>query len=126
MNHELTIEKMVMDDSSSTMDMSDDSANNKNKNEISSATVNGTVVSVMTAHRMVTIDREAIIEWDREAATVDFIVEADVDMSLFFQDAYVMFTFEIREGNFIIVSAMAMPKARDDAKALDEATGKGE
>ena len=75
---------------------------------VSSATVNGTVTSVMTDHRMVTIDREAIEKWGREPATVDFIVAESVDMSLFTADAYLMFTFEIQDGEFIIVSAMAM------------------
>jgi Cu(I)/Ag(I) efflux system membrane fusion protein len=84
--------------------------------EISSATVNGTVVSSMVEHRMVTIDREAIVEWQREAEQVNFIVAENVNMSLFSEGTYVMFTFEIREGNFIIVSAMAM----------DKAVGKGE
>jgi len=80
---------------------------------VSSATVNGTVVSVMVSHRMVTIDRGAIVEWGREADRVDFIVDDNVDMTLFSNNAYVMFTFEIREGNFIIVSAMAMLKSDD-------------
>ena len=75
---------------------------------ISSATVHGTVSSVMANHRMVTIDREAIKKWNREAATVDFIIDKKVDMSLFSVDAYLMFTFEIHQGEFIIVSAMTM------------------
>jgi Cu(I)/Ag(I) efflux system membrane fusion protein len=75
---------------------------------VSSATVNGTVISVMPAHRMVTINREAIEKWGRAAATVDFVVDDKVDMSLFTPGAYVMFTFEIHDGNFIIVSAMEM------------------
>ena len=81
---------------------------------VSSATVNGTVVSAMANHRMVTIDREAIEKWGREADRVDFIVEDRVDMTLFSPNAYVMFTFEIREGNFIIVSAMAMPSPKGE------------
>ncbi len=100
MNH-----AQVMNESSEEMDMSD---------SVPSATVNGTVVSAMAGHRMVTIDREAIAKWGREAATVDFIVEDsienNIDMALFNVGAYVMFTFEIRDGNFIIVSAMAMDK----------------
>jgi Cu(I)/Ag(I) efflux system membrane fusion protein len=76
--------------------------------EAPSATVHGTVTSVMTDHRMVTINREAIVKWDREAATVDFIVANSVDMTLFTLDAYLMFTFEIQEGEFVIVSAMTM------------------
>ncbi|MBU2871871.1 efflux RND transporter periplasmic adaptor subunit [Colwellia sp. E2M01] len=74
------------------------------------AMVHGTVISVMPAHSMVTIDREAIEKWNREPATVDFIVSETVDMSLFTVDAYLMFTFEIRDGNFVIVNAMPMTK----------------
>jgi len=76
--------------------------------EVSSATVNGTVKSVMAAHRMVNIDREAIVAWDRPAANVDFLVSEDVDMTLFWEGAYVMFTFEVQDGDFVIVSAMTM------------------
>ena len=78
--------------------------------EVVSATVHGTVTSVMTDHRMVTINREAIKKWNREAATVDFIVAGNVDMALFTVDAYLMFTFEIQDGEFVIVSAMTMKK----------------
>ena len=82
--------------------------------EVPSATVNGTVVSAMIDHRMVIIDRDAIPKWGREAQTVDFIVDDNaknpIDMSLFVEGAYIMFTFEIRDGSFIIVSAMAMDK----------------
>ncbi len=77
---------------------------------VSSATVNGTVTSVMLNHRRVTINREAIDKWSRPADTVDFIVADDVDISLFKRDAYLMFTFEIHDGTFIIVSAMNMQK----------------
>jgi len=75
---------------------------------VSSATVNGTVTSVMAGHRMVTINREAIEKWNRAPATVDFIVSESVDMSLFTVDSYLMFTFEIHDGEFVIVSAMPM------------------
>jgi Cu(I)/Ag(I) efflux system membrane fusion protein len=75
-----------------------------------SAMVHGTVTSVMPAHRMVTIDREAITKWNREAASVDFLVADNVDMALFTPDAYLMFTFIIREGDFIIINAMTMDK----------------
>jgi Cu(I)/Ag(I) efflux system membrane fusion protein len=76
--------------------------------KVSSATVHGTVTAVMTDHRMVTINREAIEKWNREPAIVDFIVSESVDMTLFTLDAYLMFTFEIQAGDFIIVSAMTM------------------
>jgi len=84
------------------------STDEEEQNEVASATVHGTVTSVMTDHRMVTIDREAIEKWGREAASVDFLVGENVDMTLFTVDAYLMFTFEIQDGEFIIVSAMEM------------------
>jgi len=95
----------------SKMNMSDmDMTDKSKKATVSSATVNGTVVSVMSEHRMVTINREAIEKWDREAEQVDFTVADNVDMSLFSTDAYVMFTFEIHDDDFVIVSAMSMAK----------------
>jgi Cu(I)/Ag(I) efflux system membrane fusion protein len=90
------------------------------KKQIPSAMVNGTVKSVMVAHRMVNVDREAIVDWDRPAANVDYIVSEDVDMSLFTEGAYVMFTFEIREGDFVIVSAMAMAAPEGTANEQGE------
>jgi Cu(I)/Ag(I) efflux system membrane fusion protein len=83
---------------------------------VSSATVNGTVVSAMLDHRMVTINREAIEKWGRAANIVDFIVDEKVDMTLFSKHAYVMFTFDIRDNNFIIVSAMTMTKPETTMK----------
>jgi len=88
---------------------------------IASATVNGTVTSVMFDHRMVTINREAIEKWDRPADIVDFIVAEEVDMSLFQLDAYLMFTFEIHQGTFVIVSAMVM----DMPKNMNQKMTKG-
>jgi Cu(I)/Ag(I) efflux system membrane fusion protein len=91
--------------------MTEEMMHEENEQEsVSSATVHGTVSSAMVNHRMVTIDREAIKKWNREPATVDFIVDEKVDMSLFTVDAYLMFTFEIHQGEFIIVSAMTMGK----------------
>ncbi|MFT6692607.1 MAG: Cu(I)/Ag(I) efflux system membrane fusion protein, partial [Colwellia sp.] len=109
-------------DKPNEMDMSHN--NDSAADTVSSATVNGTVVNLMLDHRMVTIDREAIVEWGRAADRVDFIVDDNVDMALFSNNAYVMFTFEIREGNFMIVSAMTMPKP--DAVMKNAANDKGE
>ena len=51
---------------------------------------------------------------------------SDVDIALFSNDAYVMFTFEIRDGNFIIVSAMAMDMPKTEPVIKDAANDKGE
>ena len=75
---------------------------------VNSASVHGTVTSVMPSHRMVTIDRQAIEKWNRPATSVDFIVDEAVDMSVFTKGAQVMFTFEIHNDEFIIVGAILM------------------
>lgn len=93
------------------------------KNEVDSATVHGTVTAVMTDHRMVTIDREAIAKWDRAAASVDFIVSEAVDITLFTVDAYLMFTFEIHNGEFIIVNAMVMEQGMSHDSLHDDSHG---
>ncbi|NQZ23988.1 MAG: efflux RND transporter periplasmic adaptor subunit [Colwellia sp.] len=107
------------------MNMSDNNST-ISSTKVSSATVNGTVVSVMVDHRMVTIDREAIVAWGREADTVDFIVADNIDMSLFSKNAYVMFTFEVQESNFTIVSAMAMSKTDSTLPIQQAANDEGE
>jgi Cu(I)/Ag(I) efflux system membrane fusion protein len=83
-----------------------DNTDIQNDNDIASATVHGTVTSVMTAHRMVTIDRGAIKKWQREPASVDFRVNESVDITIFTIGANLMFTFEIHQGEFQIVSAV--------------------
>lgn len=75
---------------------------------VPSAMVHGTVVSVKPEQRQVTINREAIAKWHREAATVTFTVNEAVDMSVFTKDAYLMFTFEVRPDDFVIINAMVM------------------
>lgn len=96
------------------------------KDEVSSATVHGTVTSVMTDHRMVTIDRDAIEKWNRAPASVDFMVSDSVDMTLFTLDAYLMFTFEISDGEFIIVSAMPMKKGMSHDSSNDMSQGENQ
>ncbi len=65
------------------------------------------------------------IEWGREAGRVDFMVADNVDMTLFSNNAYVMFTFEVQEGSFTIVSAMAMSKT-DSALSAPKDTANDE
>ncbi len=57
----------------------------------------------MVEHGMVNISRSAIEKWNRPAATVDFITADGVNLAPFTTGMMVKFTFEIREGKFIIV-----------------------
>ncbi|MBA6391283.1 efflux RND transporter periplasmic adaptor subunit [Colwellia sp. BRX10-3] len=70
--------------------------------EVSSATVTGTINSLMVDHGMINISRSAIAKWNRPAATVDFITDESVSLASFNKGMEVTFTFEIRDGNFII------------------------
>ncbi len=72
-------------------------------NDVSSATVIGTINSLMIEHGMINISRSAIEKWNRPAATVDFISSKGVSLEGFSQGMEVKFTFEIRGGNFVIV-----------------------
>ena len=83
----------------------------KNLSPISTATVNGTVLNINKNDSRVTIAREAIEKWQRSAAEVSFVVDKKVDFSLFFKGAYLMFTFEVHDDEFVIVSAMPMEKS---------------
>ncbi|TKB47432.1 efflux RND transporter periplasmic adaptor subunit [Thalassotalea mangrovi] len=69
---------------------------------VSSATVNGLINSINADSRVVNISRDAIEKWDRPAATMDFVVADDIDLSAFSIGQQVTFTFEIHD-DFIIV-----------------------
>jgi len=102
----------------SNMNMSDDM--DESESSAVSASVTGSVNSVMVNHRMVNISRGPIEKWEREAAEVDFIVAENVDMSLFTQAAKLNFTFEIRDGEFLIVEATPVKAMTSEAMKAGE------
>ena len=69
--------------------------------EISSATVAGTINSIDFATRLLNISRGPIEKWDRPAATMDFVVADNIDLSSFIAGDKVTFTFEVRD-DFVI------------------------
>jgi Cu(I)/Ag(I) efflux system membrane fusion protein len=83
----------------------------KSTNDISSATVSGTINSIMLNHGMVNISRGPIEKWQREAATLDFIFDEKLnqaDLASLHQGSIVEFTFEIDNGEFIITKIQDM------------------
>jgi Cu(I)/Ag(I) efflux system membrane fusion protein len=70
--------------------------------EVNSATVTGTINSLMVDQGIINISRSAIDKWNRPAATVNFITDKSVSLASFNKGMEVIFTFEIRDGNFII------------------------
>ena len=68
----------------------------------SSATVTGTINSLMIDHGMVNISRSAIEKWGRPAATLDFITGHNVSLEGLSEGMEVKFTFEVRGEHFVI------------------------
>lgn len=71
-------------------------------NETNSATVDGVINLVMSDHRMLNISREAIKKWGREAATLDFWVEENIDLSSLKKGMKIRFSFYLLDGKFTI------------------------
>ena len=67
-----------------------------------SATVTGTINSLMIDHGMANISRSAIEKWGRPAATVDFITGKGVSLEGLSEGMDVKFTFEVRGDHFVI------------------------
>ena len=78
-----------------------------------SATVNGIVNAVDKAQSVINISREAIEKWQRPAATMDFSVSDNVDLSSVNIGDKVRFTFEIREGDFVVTEITVIAVGSD-------------
>ncbi|CCQ09225.1 Cobalt/zinc/cadmium efflux RND transporter,membrane fusion protein, CzcB family [Pseudoalteromonas luteoviolacea B = ATCC 29581] len=70
--------------------------------EYPTAQVSGLVNAINTEGRIVNITRDAIEKWGREAATMDFIVAENVDLSTFKVTQRIEFTFEVRDDLVIV------------------------
>lgn len=103
----------------SNMDMTQ---NNEAETSVASATVTGKVNSVMVDHGMINISRSAIEKWGRPAQTVDFITKDGVSLEGINKGMEVKFTFEVREGNFVIVeiSQLANSESTLSSSATEE------
>jgi Cu(I)/Ag(I) efflux system membrane fusion protein len=100
--------RMEMPSSSISSGMSSDSGSDSNMNmdiQPQSATVNGTINAIDTQNRIINISREAIEKWNREPATMDFVLAPDIDISQFENAQYINFTFSIINDEFVITKA---------------------
>jgi Cu(I)/Ag(I) efflux system membrane fusion protein len=79
------------------------------------AIVDGVINSVDLQGRFLNISRAAIEKWQRPAATLDFAVAESVNLEIFRVGDSIRFTFEISDGEFVVVSAqfVATEKMRD-------------
>ncbi|WP_144391886.1 efflux RND transporter periplasmic adaptor subunit [Pleionea sediminis] len=74
----------------------------QSKSDIQTATVDGTIKHIDPQEKTVTILRGAIEKWGRPSATVDFLISDELQISSFVIGQSIRFTFEIREGKFIV------------------------
>jgi len=95
--------------------MADTDQTNNHEESIASATVTGTINSLMLEHGMINISRSAIEKWNRAAATVDFITDDGVSLTGLSQGMLVKFSFEIRDGNFVIVEISPLTEGETSA-----------
>ncbi len=77
-------------------------SNTSKQKEINSADASGVINSIMLSHRMLNISRGPIEAWGRDAATLDFLVSKELDMSSLTKDSEIQFTFHLSDGVFII------------------------
>ena len=84
------------------MSESDTSQVTEEVSDDSSATVTGTINSLMIDHGMVNIGHSAIEKWGRPAATLDFITGHNVSLEGLSEGMEVKFTFEVRGEHFVI------------------------
>lgn len=108
MNHD-------MSNSMAGMTMSQPQDNTHSSAEVPSATAIGTINSLMLDHGMINISRSAIEKWQRPAATVDFITDGNVSLAGLSQGISVKFSFEIRDGNFVIVEISPLTNEKTSA-----------
>ncbi len=87
---------------------------------VSSVTVKGVIESLMIGHRMLTISREAIPEWGREAATVDFIAVESVDLTGLKEGMQVQFDFHLMDGKFMITDIVPREPSASQATESKE------
>jgi membrane fusion protein, copper/silver efflux system len=82
-------------------------------NHDNSADVEGVINSVMEGHRMLNISRGPISKWDKAAATLDFIVDKQVDMSELTKGMKVKFHFVIDNDSFVITEIKQRSNSKD-------------
>jgi membrane fusion protein, copper/silver efflux system len=77
------------------------------ENPDNSGKVEGIINSVMAGHRMLNIARGPIKKWNRPAATLNFLVDENIDMSVLEETMLLEFSFNVVDGDFVINEIMS-------------------
>ncbi|MDP7593269.1 MAG: efflux RND transporter periplasmic adaptor subunit [Litorilituus sp.] len=88
----------------------DDSEEHQSDEEVMSATTTGVINSLMANQRMANISRAGIEKWQRPPATMDFLFDESLNLNTIKSADNILFTFEIRGDDFVIVAFDLQPK----------------
>lgn len=88
------------------------------ESDFPSAMVNGQILNIDRAKRILTIHRDAIEKWQRPAATMDFTLADNINIAALQAQQTIHFTFEIRElaeqqNEFVIVQLMVLEQGEN-------------
>jgi Cu(I)/Ag(I) efflux system membrane fusion protein len=86
------------------------------QSQVSMARVKGVINSINLASKTLNISRDAIPKWNRGPATLDFTVSESIDIQHLIPQQSIDFTFEVRDGNFVIVELMPI---KNEAELTD-------
>lgn len=71
-----------------------------------SAEVDGVINTIMAEHRMLNISRGPVPKWNKSEATMDFLVDEQVDLSSLQKGMKVHFRFMVDAGKFVVTEIM--------------------
>ncbi|GLX81909.1 efflux RND transporter periplasmic adaptor subunit [Thalassotalea eurytherma] len=81
--------------------------------DIMNANVDGVINKINIDSRILNISREAIVKWNREAETMDFVVASHINLSELEIGQNINFTFEIRD-EFVVVELVVLEDKTHD------------
>jgi Cu(I)/Ag(I) efflux system membrane fusion protein len=86
-----------------------------------SGKVEGVINSIMVGHRMLNISRGPIEKWNRPAATLNFLVDENIDMSALEETMSLEFRFNLVNGDFVIneIISSTMPASNNGSSSND-------
>ncbi|MBE0370804.1 efflux RND transporter periplasmic adaptor subunit [Pseudoalteromonas aurantia] len=84
--------------------------------QVQSATVTGRVNTIDTVTRVINISRGPIAKWQRDAATMDFVLADDVDITSLEPEQNITFTFEVRDDLVVVDFSDQSATERGDEK----------
>ncbi|WP_448547695.1 efflux RND transporter periplasmic adaptor subunit [Thalassotalea fusca] len=89
--------------------------------QVSSATVSGVINAIDSSTRTLNISRGPIEKWNRPAATMDFVLANDIEISDFSVGEPIIFTFEIRDDFVITEISLDTSDVNSDDAGSDDA-----